>query len=322
MKLVLLSAIAALTITSAVAAAEFPSRVVLKIGATTTSSWTVVAGVVADHIGRFLPGEPTIETETVDTARGMQLSRQMVETEPTDGSVFSTMSTSIIQNYILDPSIYDFSPAGVHWIGSLAKTTSYCVAKVGSGKTISTEGLILGASTKQSNFYTNGAMIKRLVNPSISIIVGFENENELMAALDRGEIDAYCGPTRSTYEREQRASAQEVIGGLGRPEILAELGLHDVFDGVTGIDRQAVDLALSSTVLFYGMILPPDAAPELVEIYRAAFIAMNADSAFQADIKAKLTEYAPMEGPETQAFMQAILDADPAIVAHAVDLMK
>lgn len=321
MKQVLLSALAILAVT-AVSAAEFPSRVVLKIGSTSTSSWAVVGEVVRDHIGNFLPGKPTIETEIVDGARGMQLARQMVSTEPTDGSVFSMMSTSILQNYVLDPSVFDFSPEGVHWIGSLAKTVSYCVTKKGTPTTLTDEGLVFGSSNKQSNFYTNAALIRHLVNPSASIVVGFKNETELVAALDRGEIGAYCGPTRSTYEREGRASTQAIAGALGRPDAIAALGVPDVFANVTGFDRQAVDLALTSTVLFYGMVLPPDASPETVEIYRNAFTAMNADPAFQTDIKAKIAEYAPMSGPEVEAFMKTLLTTDPAVVAHALELLK
>jgi len=321
MKLGLISALAILAVT-ATDAAEFPSRIVLKIGATSTSSWTVVANVVAAHIGQFLPGKPAIEMETVDGARGMQLARQMVETEPTDGSVFSLTSTSIMQNYVLDPSVYEFSPTGLHWIGALAKTVSYCVVKQGSGTTLTDAGLVFGASNKQSNFYTNGALIKHLVNPSATIVAGFKNENELMAALDRGEIGAYCGPTRSTYEREGRAATQAIVGGLGRPDNLAALGVPDVFAAVTGADRQAVDLALTSTVLFYGMALPPGASAETIDIYRNAFNAMNADASFQQDIKAKVAEYAPTDGVDLEAFMKALLETDPQVVAHAVELLK
>lgn len=315
-------AVLAIFVATAAPAADFPARVVLKIGAAQTSSWTVVAGVVAKHLGQFLPGKPVIETETVDGARGMQLARQMVETEPSDGSVFSLMSTSILQNFVLDPSVYDFSPAGVQWIGSLAKTVSYCVTKSGSTTTLADSGLVIGSSNKQSNFYTNGALIKHLINPSATIVAGFKNENELMAALDRGEIGAYCGPTRSTYEREARASTQAIVGGLGRPDAIAALGIADVFGSITGVDRQAIDLALTSTVLFYGMVLPPKAEAETLQIYRDAFTAMNADPSFQQDIKAKVAEYAPMSGVEVEAFMQALLNTDPKVVAHAVELLK
>ncbi len=322
MRLGFVSIVAALAMTGAVAATELPERVVLKIGYSATSSWQVVGRLVVAHLGKHLPGNPTVELEGVDGGRGMQLLRQLAETEPGDGSVLGMVSASLMQSYVLTPEVYDFDPSGGHWVGALVRSVGYCVAREGSTTSLTDEGVILGATGKLHSFYATAATIKELLNETANIIVGFQNENELMAALDRSEIDAYCGPTRSTYEREGRKATQKILAGFGNPEQLAALGVPDLYAGITGPDRQAVDLVGFSSTLFAPIVLPPSADAETVALYRAAFDALNADPTFQAEMLAVITEYVAVPGEALQAEIDGLLATDPMVVARARELIE
>lgn len=307
---------------SSAIAADLPPKIVLKVGSATTSSWDLIARTVQTHMVKHLPGNPEIVVETVDSGRGMQLARQLATTEPTDGSVAAFSSMSIIHGYVTDRSTFDFSVEKTIWVGALAKSVSFCVVKKDAGVTLKDDGLLVGAVNKTSDFYRNGQLLKNLVNPSIQVILGFKGENELMAALDRGEIGMYCGPTRSTYIREGRESTQTVVGGVGNPETLAALGVDDVFAGVSPEDRSVIDFSQFQYSYFYAMALPAGTAPDIVKIYRDAFSALNQDPEFIADIKAKVPDYKHTEGEALQAAVAAELDTDPAILARYAELTK
>ena len=322
MRLGLISALVLALCGTVATAAEFPSSVVLKIGQSATSSWDTVGRVVAAHLGEFLPGKPHIDVETVDAGRGMQLGRQLALTEPHDGSVFAMTSMSMIVSSLTDPSTFDFSVKDYQWVGALADSVSFCVRKVGSDATIDKPGLILGAPAKNSSIYMNANAIKHMINTSAQVVVGFKSENELMAALDRGEIDMYCGVTRSTWLREGRQSTQELVAGIGNPDKLAELKVPALYAGISGLDMQAITFLTTSPTKFFSISLPAGTDPEVVAAYRKAFDEMNADPAFLTEIKAKVEEYKPSPGAEVQSFVANLLATDPAVIARAKELIN
>lgn len=321
MRLRLLSAVL-FAMTSAASAAELPSTVVLKLGHSLTGSWGMVGRVVADHLGKHLPGQPAIELESVDGGNGVLLVRQLVESEARDGSIFSMFILNVIQGYVIDPSAYEFKPTGLSWVGSLASTVTLCVKSAGSDVSLTSDTLILGATAKTGPFYALGAIVRHLVNKDINIIVGFDTENELMAALDRGEIDAYCGVTYSTYKREGREATQVVLGGIGNPERLAALGVEDLTASASDADRELVTLAMAPYYHFYGIALPAGTDAETVGIYREAFARMNEDPAFLEEIRAKVIEYSAAPGEEVQAAVDALLATDPAVVARYAEVLQ
>lgn len=302
--------------------AELPSKIVLKVGSATTSSWDLVARTVQAHLGKHLPGSPEIVVENVDGGRGMQLARQLATTEPTDGSVAAFTSMSIIHGYTTDRPSFDFTVERTIWLGALAQSVNFCVVKKDSGVTLADNGLVLGAVNKTSDFYRNGQLLRSLVNPSIQVVLGFKGENELMAALDRGEISMYCGPSRSTYIREGRESTQTIVGGVGRPETLAALGIPDVFADVSAADRAVVDFSQFQYNYFYSMALPAGTSAEVVAVYRNAVAALSQDSDFIADITAKVPDYKFTDGETLQAAVLAEINTDPALLARYVELTK
>lgn len=311
-----------LALCSHAVAADFPSSVVLKVGQSATSSWDTVARVVAGHLGAFLPGKPQIDVETVDAGRGMQLARQLAQTEPHDGSVFAMTSMSLVVTSLTDPASFDFSVKDFQWVGALANSVTFCVRKVGGDATIDKQGVIFGAPAKNSSIFVNANVVKHLINTSAQVVVGFKSENELMAALDRGEIDLYCGVTRSTYLREGRQSTQEIIAGIGNPDTLAQMKVPQLYAGISGVDMQAINLLTTSPTMFFSISLPAGTDPEVVAAYRKAFDEMNADPAFLTEIKAKVEEYKPTPGAEVQSFVANLLATDPAVVARAKELMN
>src|SRR5690606_38360110 len=116
----LLSAIF-LAMASTLSAAEFPSTVVYKIGASAAGSQGRIGRIVAAHLATHLPGKPTVGIEAVEGASGAHLVRQFVATEPRDGSVVGQVPLGPFQHYITEPGSYDFQPVGLQWVGSLAK---------------------------------------------------------------------------------------------------------------------------------------------------------------------------------------------------------
>ena len=322
MKLFGLALVVALGVSFGAQAQDFPSQVVLKISNDPASSWDIVGRLTAPYLQKLLPGSPTIAIENVPAASGMQLSRQMVTTEPTDGSVLGMVPLRAISTFKTDPTRLDFDPTGLQWVAALAKPTPLCVAKKGRGLKLTDPGITLATTNKTSSFYIMASIAKLASKNDFRIVAGFEGEGELAAAVDRGEIDAYCGVTYSTFLREGRGDQLDILAGVGDPQVLAKVGAPDLLAGVEGLDRQAIDLLTSGFVKFYAFALPPGTPESVLKTYREAFDALSTDEAYLAALSTKIVDYAMTDGEELEAFVTGIFGYDDAVVKRALELTQ
>lgn len=305
------------------AALAFPATVVLKIGSDPGSISDNVGRVVADYLGAHLPGNPQVVVENNGTANGLVQLKMFATVAAGDGSEvgFSASSPSIMQ--VTDPKRVDFDTRLARRVGSLAAQASLCVTKKDSGKTLETPDLVAGSNRPGSPFQV-GARLAALAsgNSSIKIVQGFGSERELAAALDRGEIDIYCGLSYSTYMRESRVDTQSVLGGFGPAEVLASVGAEDLMTKLSADDQKLADLLLTQARHFFILYLPASATDEVLAAYRSAFDALVVDPDFIKAMGKYTREYKPSAGSEVEAAEAMVYDADRAIVARAAELMK
>lgn len=306
-------------------AADFPKTVTLKVGSDVGTSNDRAARLLANYIGRYLPGSPQVAVENVPGASGARLGHQMVVTEPKDGAVLALVPTDLVRSHLVDPTSLDFDPSTLEWVGALIAPVQVCVTN--KLTPISTADLgkqdtKFGATVQNSALYAYAAIVRYLNGGKFRIVLGFKNELDMMAALDRGELNAYCGQTYSTYQREGRSATQTIFGGLGPAARLKELGIPNLSAGLSGADAAAVDLLAISTKAYYTFALPSDTPGDVLEIYRAAFDKAMADPALEADMRSQFLEFAPTTGAQLDAIVAGAVKTDPAALEKAREILQ
>ncbi len=312
------AALAAITVPAL--AVDLPGKVTLKVGTDVGTSNDKAGRLLAKYIGRYLSGTPEIAVENVPGASGALLAHQMVESEPKDGAVLGLVSTDLVRSHVVDPASMDFDPGTLAWLGALIAPVQLCVTNKARPITLDSlgsEAIKFGATVPNSANYTFAAILRTVQQGKFRIVTGFKNELDMMAALDRGEIDAYCGQTYSTYQREGREATQAILTGIGAAARLSELGISDMAAGLTGTDAAAIDLLALSTKGFYTFALPSGTPPEVVETYRNAFDKAMADPALAAEMREQFMEFSPSTGAAIEGYVAAAIGADPTVVERA-----
>jgi tripartite-type tricarboxylate transporter receptor subunit TctC len=308
-----------------VQAADFPSTVTVKVGSEVGTSNDRAARLLASYLGQYLPGSPQIAVENVPGAGGARLAHQMVMSEPKDGSVMGMVSTDLVRSHLMDPSGFDFDPSSMEWVGGLIAPVQLCVTSKQSPIGIADlgkEDIKFGATSQNAAFYSYAAVLRYLNHGKFKIVLGFKSELDLMAALDRGEINAYCSETYSTFQREGRSATQVIMAGVGSAARLKELGVANLADGLTGADAAAVDLLAISSKGYYTFALPSDTPSDILEIYRAAFDKAMADPNLQADMQKQFQEFTPSTGPQLDAIVAGAVKTDPAAIQKANEILQ
>src|SRR5688572_22260792 len=120
-----IKAAAALSAATAVprpALAQGSRRVDLLIGYTPGGSYDLYARLVARHLGRFLPGEPTVVPQNMPGAGSLRAANFIYGAAPKDGSAIGIATETIAIEQALDNPAVQYDAARYTWVGRVASS--------------------------------------------------------------------------------------------------------------------------------------------------------------------------------------------------------
>src|SRR5262249_61522374 len=110
-------------------------NVELYIGYSAGGGYDVYARLLARHMGRFIPGNPTIVAKNMPGAGSLLLANWLYNVAPKDGSGLGTIGRGTGFGPLLSSTKAQFDAARFNWVGSMNDEVSVCVAWHTSGVT-------------------------------------------------------------------------------------------------------------------------------------------------------------------------------------------
>src|SRR3712207_4804781 len=283
----------ALIATPVRAQGQAPKRIDLLIGYTPGGSYDLYARLVARHLGRFLPGEPTVVPQNMPGAGSLRAANFIYGAAPKDGSAIGIVTETVALEQALSNSAVQYDAAKFTWIGRVASSINvqlvWNTSRVQSiDDAYHTE--VTFAGTGPGNVAeTIPRLLNGLLGMKIKVISGYPASNEGMLAMERGEVDGATtswtalkvGKADWLRDKKVRVVLQDIPER--DPELpdvpcLVELGRTDD-------ERQVLALYASGGAIGRSFIAPPGLPPEITHRLRAGFMAMTRDPDFQADLR-------------------------------------
>ena len=87
-------------------------------------SFDLYARLAATHLGRFIPGNPSIVAQNMPGAAGMQAANYLTGIAPKDGTVMSVLVPNITLAQILGVRSIAYDTRKFGWIGCIVATTA------------------------------------------------------------------------------------------------------------------------------------------------------------------------------------------------------
>src|SRR5438445_12806150 len=103
-------------------------NVELYIGYSVGGGYDLYARVLARHIGRHIPGNPTVVTKNMEGAGSLRLANWLYNVGAKDGTVFGTIGRGTPFDPLLGHKGASFDATKFTWIGSANNEVSVCVA--------------------------------------------------------------------------------------------------------------------------------------------------------------------------------------------------
>ena len=323
----LAAALAAFTPAPASAQDFFAGKSIdLLIGAPPGGGYDIYGRIVARHIGRHIPGNPSVVPKNMPGAGSARAAGFLSMQAPKDGTVIANIMPGAVIGPLLDPKTEKlFDPTAVMYIGNVNNGTRVCVS--GNQSPIKTfedarkQKAVFGGVSSNDSTRDYGFMHKKTTGAIWNMVTGYKGTADLALAVERGEIDGLCGFDWASLKSQRPGWVRDkVVNLLIQDAIepndeLTKLGVPHVMTFVKDdTTRKVVELILSQQVFHRSFIAPPGTAPAQLAILRRAFDATMKDPQFVADADKLRIDVAPLSGERVQEVVRNLYASRPEVV--------
>lgn len=304
-------------------------NVSLYIGYSAGSAYDSYARLLADNIGRFIPGHPTVLPRNMPGAGSLRATNFIYEAAPKDGTAWAAPSRAIATEPLLygkkSRAAYK-NPVKLNWIGSL--NTEVGVAAIWHTTGIKTweqarkKPIVVAMSSSHGGI--SARAVNSLLHANFQQVCCYGGGNLQNLAMERGEVEARIGwswsslvATKLDWLKSGKINLFMQLGLKKHPDIPADVPL--VLDlAQNKKDKQALKIIFSTQSMGRPFIMPPGVPAERLALVRTAFMNMTRDPAFLKEAKQKKLEINdPTSGEEIVALLDEVYDSPADAVAAA-----
>lgn len=293
-------------------------------------SYDFYGHLVARHMGKHLPGNPTVIAQSMPGAGSFKLANFLASHAPKDGTAMGIVSQAIGLEELLGSPGAQYRATEFSWIGRATSVIEIMMTKASShAKTIQdamTREVAIGGTGPGSPSQGYPKLLNAAAGTRFKIIAGYPASAEVLLAMERGEVDAAFtswGSLNVAHRDWLEAKSINLLvqGTVQRSSELPEVPAVGEL-GKTPEDRTLLQLYASTADIGRSFIAPPGMAPERVAMLRAAFDATMKDPEFRAEVARANAEFHPLGGAELQKLIEASARTPPAVITRMKHLLE
>jgi tripartite-type tricarboxylate transporter receptor subunit TctC len=288
-------------------------------------SFDLYARLAAAHLGRFIPGNPSIVPQNMPGAAGMQAANYLTGVAPKDGTVLGVLVPNITLAQILGVQSIAYDTRKFNWIGRIIATTATLFTWHTSGtKTLAdlkSRETLVASTGPLSQAEINSTMLNGVVGTRFKLIRGYRGSGEAALAVERGEADGTLMPwefLKSAHADWVRDGKISIVTRFVRRPIPERPDVRSVYElAETTEQTNVLRLFLGADEMGHPIAMPPDVPRERVEAVRQALMTMVKDPEFLADAAKRKLDLLPGRHDELEKTVSEAFAASPAEIEIA-----
>ena len=294
-------------------------QITIVTGFTTGGTYDATARLFARHLGKHLAGNPSVIVRNMPGSGSLVATLNLYNAAPKDGTTIGVVGGGVVLEPLLGNPQAKYDARRFNWIGGRTKDNIVCATwnkvPVRTMADVTKRETVVGATGPGSRTLTHPRAFNELLGTRFKIVSGYPGGNEITLAVERGEVEGYCGWTVGSIVN--RASSWLHDGTL---TLLAQFTrdlpnvpvARDLVPTETG--KRAIDFLSADVVLAWPLVAPPDLPAERVKELRAAFLAMMDDPELRAEAARQKLEIAAVPGREMQELVEQLYGSPPDVI--------
>jgi tripartite-type tricarboxylate transporter receptor subunit TctC len=296
----------------------------LVVGLAPGGGYDLAARTVGRHMGKHIPGNPTIGVENMTGAGSLTAANYTYSSAKPDGLFVGIWNGGFVLRQALGDKAIRFDTRKFGWIGAPTKATPSCSIMAHTGlkslKDIlaANRDIKMGSTSPGSTYDDLPQILNQSLGTKFKVISGYEGTSTILVAMRRKEVDGGCWGWESV-----RTTARPMLDTKGDDKLIPFL-IHKRVP-----DPEVKDLPLVTEVIksedhliayrtWVGthefqrpFTVPPGTPKERLELLRKGFAATMKDPDFIAEAEKSKLETTYVSGEEVENYVKQVLSITP-----------
>jgi tripartite-type tricarboxylate transporter receptor subunit TctC len=334
----------AFLVAGALAAAALPQRaraeeifagktVTIYVPVAPGGGYDTYARMVARHIRKHLPGQPTVIVKNMPGAGGIILAGHLFTAAARDGTEFAILQDANLFQQLTTTQHLPYDARKFGYLGALEKFVPILLAwhttPFRTFEDTRTAAMSVGSDGPGSSTDYFPKVLNAFFGTKFNIVRGYKGSADITLAIERGELDGLCSwcydcmkAQKPDWVANDKARVLLQLALEGDPELDAKAVPKVIDLAHTPEEKQLVQLAFSGVSVARPFVTPPGLPAERLAMLRTAFEATAEDpelieEAARGHNNIRFTTAARMED-----IIAAAYATDPAIVEKVRSLIS
>lgn len=293
--------------------------------------YDVRARLLARHMGKHIPGSPTIIARNMPAGVGIGAANYIAKVAARDGTVLHALMQSIPITQAIGKAGLEADVRQFHWLGNTADSpnviNSWHTTGIRTIEDVMQRELVVGSSGAASPAFIYPNALNQLVGTKFRIVSGYPGGNEINIAMEKGEVGGRGSNVWVSWKRghphwiaEQKIHilvqiAMRRAPDLAQVPLMLELATNEA-------DRQVLAFLSADTPISRAFVTTPGVPADRSAALSRAFAAALRDPELLAEAEKTRMDITYTSGEECLRIATAIVETPPAVVARAKVLME
>jgi tripartite-type tricarboxylate transporter receptor subunit TctC len=297
--------------------------VTLIVGYSAGGGYDTYSRILARHLGKHIPGNPTIVVQNMPGAGSLKMTNYLYNVAPKDGSTIGIFSRGMAMEPLIGGTNVAFDSTKMTWLGSGTNEVSVFVtwhtSPVKTWHDVVTKDFTVGGEGSGSDPDTYALLLKNAFGAKLKLITGYPGTAEIAIALERGEVDSRASWSWSSLKTlKPNWIAEKKVNfpvqlNLTKGAELQDVPLITEF-ATSDKQRQMLKLILSRQEMARPYAAPPGIPEDRKAALRKAFDETWADPDLLAEMKARGQEVNPVSGAALDKLIAELYATPKAVV--------
>ena len=290
--------------------------VTLVIGAKGAGSLIAATQIVAHHLGKYIPGKPTVIVQEMPGAAHLLATNHVFNVAKPDGLTILASNPNVAIAQLAKVEQVRFDVRKFHWLGSTGAD--------GVALSIRTDlpyknfddirkadhDLIVGTTGPGSNAHDFPLLLKEFAGAKFKLVSGYPSNGDVQLALQRKEVDCWAALATTIKLAVDQGIVRPIVRGrVATPgfenlPVDEELATSPLGKAIMGI--KAAPLAIGRA-----FAVPPPTPADRVAILREAFAKVLKDPEFLAEGKKAKIDFNYISAEQVLKDFTALLNQTP-----------
>ncbi len=275
----------------------------LYIGYAPGGSYDLYARLVARHLGKHIPGHPTVVANNMPGAGSLQAANFIYAVAPKDGTALGALGETVAMEQALKNPGAKYDVTKFTWIGRIASSNNihlvWKTAKAQSVEDARTYEMTVAGTGPANLAETVPKLLNAIAGTKFKVISGYASSGPGMLAMERGEVDG-----AGTSWAIVKATKQDWLRDKTVKIILQDLPTRDpelpdvpalLEFAKTEQDKQLLGVYASGGAIGRAYSAPPDLPPQIAKALRDGFQAMTKDPELKAELAKATLDLEPAD---------------------------